>query len=47
MVLIKCGECRNTNINNTSNVISTIMWKGLVEHKILSKYEYLNCKHKF
>lgn len=47
---VKCPKCGSSNtrvISNTSKVISTIMWGGLAANKILSKYECLNCKHKF
>lgn len=47
---VKCPKCGSTNtrpISNASKVISTIMWGELAAHKIFSKNECLNCKHKF
>lgn len=47
---VKCPKCGSTNtrpISNSSKLFSTIMWGGLAANKILSKYECLNCKHKF
>lgn len=43
----KCGSLLTRPISNTSKVVSTFMWGPLAAHKIISKYECLNCKHKF
>ena len=47
---MRCPKCGSTNtraISNSSKVMSTLMWGPLATHKIMSKYECLNCKHKF
>ncbi len=47
---VKCPSCGSTNtrpISNASKVMSTIMWGGLAAHKVISKNECLDCKHKF
>ena len=47
---IKCPKCGSTNtrtISNASKVMSSIIWGGLAANKILSKYDCLDCNHKF
>lgn len=47
---VRCPKCGSTNtgpISNSSKIISNLMWGPLAVHKILSKYECYDCKHKF
>lgn len=43
----KCGSSNTRPISNTSKVMSTVMWGVFSAHKVISKYECLDCKHKF
>lgn len=47
---IKCPKCGSSNtrpISNTSKIASIVMWGTFAANKVLSKYECLDCKHKF